>query len=446
MVLLVLSAVVSTDGALAGQAGAPDVAADASAVPDLRPPLAPPPGIEVASADEASSQTIGEGPILTWTKVELDEGPPRPPGSRPVNRTTTPLAWLGDRFVRVDEDTRTVSTSTDGVSWDTRGPGDPDPGYDELMLMDAVASWQDIVVGWDPEAPGPGTVRIVRAPDGPVATSDFEGQVGAVGIGPAGIVVRTHSALDFDAFVTSLLGSGWVEHMVSFAFEDGILRITTDDDRALEVVWAEHGLEPGDVADRGFGWYSADGEEWTPIPDFPANVDDVVGVSDGFIVRGYEGRCDGCGESADPWGMWHSPDGLTWRPIGPATEGDLLPWMGAVLVSDGTGFFDVWTSEGVRALPMAAEMPARSTNPASIGVGPLGLVSLRYGDRKILYSPDGVEWSIVPMPEAMAEDGGGRRAASVAVGERSVLVLSWSRDEIPVPSLWLGSAEPRVDT
>ena len=250
--------------------------------------------------------------------------------------------------------------------------------------MGAFASWQDDAVGWNPEGSGPGMVRIVRAPDGPVATSDFEGQVGAVGIGPTGIVVRTHSALDFDAFVTSLLGSGWVEHMVSFAYQDGVLRITTDDDRDLEVVWAEHGLEPGDVADRGFGWYSPDGEEWSPIPDFPANVDDVVGVSDGFIARGFEGRCDGCGETADPWGMWHSSDGLTWRQIGPATEGDLLPWMGAVLVSDGTGCFDVWTSEGVRALPMALEMPARSTNPASIGVGPLGLVSLRYGDRRIV--------------------------------------------------------------
>lgn len=370
-----------------------------------------------------STPSSGQGSALRWTEVVVDEGlmealavePPR-------RRALTRVAWLGDRFVLVDEDTRTVSTSTDGLGWVAQGAADPDRGYDEIMRMGAFASWQDDAVGWNPEGSGPGMVRFVGAPDGPVATSDFEGQVGAVGIGPTGIVVRTHSALDFDAFVTSLLGSGWVEHMVTFAFQDGVLRITTDDDRDLEIVWAEHGLEPGDVADRGFGWYSPDGEKWTPIPDFPGNVDDVVGVSDGFIARGYEGRCDGCGETADPWGMWHSPDGLTWRHIGPASEGDLLPWMGAVLVSDGTGRFDVWTSEGVRTLPMALEMPARSTNPASIGVGPLGLISLRYGDRKALYSPDGVEWSVVPMPEGMAEDGGGGGPRA----SPSAKVRSWS--------------------
>ena len=294
----------------------------------------------------------------------------------------------------------------------------------------------------EPRGSGPGTVRVARSPNEPVSQSDFEGQVGAVGIGPEGIVVQVHSALDFDAYITSLLGKGWVEHMVSFGFEEGILRITTDEDRALEIVWADHGHEPGDVADRGFGWYSPDGDRWTPIPDFPANVGDIVGVSDGFIARGGETRCDGCADAAVPWGMWHSPDGLTWHQIGPATDGTLVPWMGDALVTDGSARFDVWTAEGARALPMVTGLPARSMDPATIAAGPLGLVSLTIEDRKILYSPDGVEWTIVPMPDDMAEDSGGRRASTIAVGEHSILALLWSRDEVPVPSLWLGRVEP----
>ncbi len=65
-------------------------------------------------------------------------------------------------------------------------------------------------------------------------------------------------------------------------------------------------------------------------------------------------------------------------------------------------------------------------------------------NQEILVTRDGIDWDIQPMPAEMAADGVGRRRATVAVGERSVLVLMWAgaltADQ--VPSLWLGTPEP----
>ncbi len=203
------------------------------------------------------------------------------------------------------------------------------------------------------------------------------------------------------------------------------------------------------MPDRGFGWYSPDGDQWTPIPDFPANVSDIVGVPDGFIARGFDGRCDGCAD-ADPYAMWHSPDGLTWRKIGPATDGSVLPWGQDVLVVDGTGHFDVWTAEGSYVLPMAAELPAGWTG--EFGSGPLGLVSVHSaddsvasGNDKVLFTPNGVDWTIQPMSAEMGAAAGPGRTPStnVAVGKDSVVVLLWrGRLESAVPSLWVGTTAP----
>jgi len=215
-------------------------------------------------------------------------------------------------------------------------------------------------------------------------------------------------------------------------------------------VWADYGFEPGDVADRGFGWYSPDGDHWAPIPDFPENVSDVVGVSDGFIARGYGARCDGCADTADLSGMLHSPDGLTWRSIDPAaedwTDGTMLPWGQGVLVIDRTGRFDVWTAEGNSELPMAAELPAGWTaSNVAFGSGSLGLVSVNIDAHEVLFTRNGVEWGIQAMSAEMAAAAGMSRYHSpdVAVGKDSVVVLLWAgRQESAMPSLWVGTLEP----
>ena len=74
-------------------------------------------------------------------------------------------------------------------------------------------------------------------------------------------------------------------------------RLKRSNGPGLKVVWADEGLEPGDFQDRGFGWYSADGEHWTAMapnvdPAYDAGttptggLGKVVGVPDGFIATG----------------------------------------------------------------------------------------------------------------------------------------------------------------
>ncbi len=269
-------------------------------------------------------------PDATWTKVALDGG-------------LRKVAWLGDRFVLLD-DSGAVSTSTDGATWHALQPGDPDPGYAEL-LKDEMVVWQDHVVGWSnpggsgniagqPPTTARDVLRIIRPPAEPTVTTPFKGRIQSIGIGPKGIVAQVHSHLDWDAWVASKLGDDWVSRYKEVSFKDGILEITMKRGRGLKVVWADQGFELGDFQDAGFGWYSPDGEQWTPMPvptwsrdqdsglGFVTGFGDVVGVSDGFIARGVnpEDTCPipaGCGD------MWHSSDGLTWRNLGAPARGSV---------------------------------------------------------------------------------------------------------------------------
>jgi hypothetical protein len=150
--------------------------------------------------------------------------------------------------------------------------------------------------------------------------------------------------------------------------------------------------------------------------------------------------------------MWHSPDGLSWSRIGPApTEGSVLPWGKGVLVTDGIGSFDVWTAVGTSELPMADELPpgwtASNVSFGSVAsaTGPLGLVSVNVDDHEVLFTRNGVDWSIKPMSQEMAAAAGlnrTRHSWSVAVGKDSVTVLLWAGGpESPMPSLWVGTLE-----
>ena len=94
------------------------------------------------STAEATPPAVGQNLKLTWTKLSLAQRSPR-------------IAWLVDRFVQVDDESRVVQTSTDGFSWHVLQPGDPDPGYLDLMTEvrnAGLVTWgDDIVRWWNPE-------------------------------------------------------------------------------------------------------------------------------------------------------------------------------------------------------------------------------------------------------------------------------------------------------
>jgi hypothetical protein len=244
----------------------------------------------------------------------------------------------------------------------------------------------------------------------------------------------------------------------SVTFQNGVLQIKLDNRPGLKVVWADEGFELGDYQGAGFEWYSPDGKQWTAVPAvdpttsesgaaFPSGFGDVVGVSDGFIARAATWN-DSCPNGCDV--MWHSPDGLTWRKLGQLasspSDTSLLPWMGGALVTDGAMRFDLWTSQGHSELPMATELPTSSEHSGGIvNVGPFGLVSILPGDKQVIFTRDGVDRKVQPIPDAMAAFSGiNRHGPSVHVGDRSVLFSSWTEiaDQVWVPSLWVGSIEP----
>ena len=421
----------------------PSLAVDATASPEVT--TAPTP-----SAPASPSPTPGLD--LTWTRIPLDEQEPH-------------LAWLGDRFVLADANSGSVRTSTDGETWQPVQPGDAAQGYVDLATGPS-ASWQSDVVGWLNPEDGPDTtaplpsnprhvVTVVHPPAGPISTTPFKGPIESMGIGPRGIVAEVHSALDFDHWVTKKLGlrtnNDWTMHVKSVTFRSGVLEIKLTNRPGLKVVWADQGFEPGDFGDSGFAWYSADGEHWTELPPrgtsefgtgsaLPTGAfGQVVGVSDGFIASGALSNGDCCD------GMWYSADGLTWRFIGAASGGRLVPWMGGALVTDGDASFDVWTSGGSSKLPVAADLPHTQL---PVAVGPLGIVSVSMEDHKVFVSRDGVNFGLSPIPAQMADAFKGRlwggHAPTVAVGDRTVLDLEWSDDgnHPATPSLWLGTFGP----
>ncbi len=434
-------------------------------LPTVVPPVPEPSVVAVATASPGALTTPTPSaaaspsppPLsldLTWTRLPLDGEAPR-------------LAWIGDRFVLADAKSGTVRTSVDGKDWQALQPGDAAQNYVDL-LRGSFASWQDAAVGWwNPEdRDGPETagtppitardvVQIVRPPAAPSSTTPFKGRIESIGIGPNGLVAHVHSDLDWDAWVTKKLGlrtnNDWTCCVREVTFENGVLEIKLSNGPGLKVVWADEGLEPGDYQDRGFGWYSPDGEHWTAMaPNADPGHDSgsslptggfgkLAGVSDGFIATGAspDGACPDPDGSCT--GMWHSSDGLTWRLLGaaPFDPQELLSWKGGVLATDGGGHVESWTSGGSADLPIAAQVHG------TVATGPLGLVSI--GDGQVLVSRDGIDYKVSSIPGQMADPtNGGGGSTVVAVGDRTVLVLESARtgEFTMTRSLWLGTFEP----
>ena len=405
----------------------------------LRTEDAPPPPPPAPAA-----RTLGQGPMLQWTRVDVI--PPPGVGS---DQGATRIAWIGDRFVLVDEDSGTVAVSTDGSTWTTVGEGEPHRDYFEVMASeDPIASWGDDVVSWSPTAPGSG-VRIRRSPDA-TFVAEFEGTVDAVGIGPVGIIVSAHIEFDQGAFIESVLGPTWSFDNVGFmGLQDGILQLGSHDGRTASIDLADHGIDEAQFENRGGGWHSLDGRQWTPIPEFPGRVTSIVGTADGFVALG---------EIDTGARMFHSPDGFAWQRMAIATGGFdrqminpvLLRWRDSALETDGTFIFQSWTRTGRRVLPMTADVRDRE-NPlvdaSGIGAGPLGIICIDVAADEILYSPDGIEWRVQPMSGEMAQAGTlirGPRDPDVAVGTDAAVALLWENisDNVARPSLWVGTPAP----
>ena len=80
----------------------------------------------------------------------------------------------------------------------------------------------------------------------------------------------------------------WTCCVKDVTFQNGVLQIKLNNRPGLRSTGADEGFLPGDYLYGGFGWYSPDGVQWTPIPGYgtDAILNQVIGVSDGFIAQG----------------------------------------------------------------------------------------------------------------------------------------------------------------
>ena len=451
--LLAAAALLLVGGALAAGSGI-------LRLPSVVPPAPAPSFAVLVTASPQATPTPTPTPLsldVTWTQLPIGEqfAPWNGPSFSPR------LAWIGDRFVLADVESGAVMTSTDGQDWQAVQAHEAAQS-DVDLLRGSFASWQDSAVGWwnpqeheggdiagEPPITARDNVQVVLPPAAPSSTTPFKGRIESIGIGPRGMVAQVHSDLDWDDWVRRKLGARtnneWVRHVKSVDFENGVLRIKMDNGPGLKVVWADEGLEPGDYQDRGFGWFSPDGEHWTEMAPKESEQSalptgafgQVVGVSDGFIATGAypDGAC------ADPngscTGMWYSPDGLTWRLLKTVNDVRVAPWNGGVLAIDGAGRIDFWTSGGPTELQVAAQPDG------TVAAGPLGIMSI--GDGKVVVSRDGNDSKISSIPAQMADPAnGGGGSTVIAVGDRTVVVLERARvGEFEwTNSLWLGTFGP----
>lgn len=330
---------------------------------------------------------------LSWERLSLDEMDP------PGESGFTSLIGAGDRFVYIDQATRTLSESFDGLNWATQ-PLDLDTGQ---WGMEFVALGDTVLgsdcVGWVGPEDGsitslPGCVTLF---DGTTHNVNVDAHITASAVSPAGIVLvgwplhddSGSAYLEEDDLIWNVTGYDITE-VGAMEYADGVLTVETP-----------AGLQEYRLADLGYAywdenrtqaaWYTTDGVDWTPIPDFPQGVEwKIVGTGQGFLAV-----------SDDRDGTlfaYHSDDGRHWEKLGdqlPFRSIDsVVAWEDAALIQDGN---DLWLMEGdgIHAISQTFEPTP------FVAAGGAGIVAV--ANDSILYSTNGEGWLDV-MPTEMSQD------------------------------------------
>lgn len=379
-------------------------------VEDITPDPSPPTTV-LPDAAEPSATITG----ISWKQVT-------PNGIDPIADVVPGLFSTGDRFVYVHGSTGAISTSFDGLTWTKQVIADLPPDASNFV------GWKDTMVWWgcefgiDPSPdsePDQGCVSIVE-PSGTVVIEVFESSVTAVGVGPAGVVISVanhfdESGLQYeheDEIVESLTGQDITAYAV-VDINDGVLHLESNDGQVSDYVLADEGYTSDPPA--ASGWFSTNGEEWTPIAGFPDDDElQLIGTDDGFV-----------GVSATS--VWHSANGQDWRELGqtPGNPSTLSRWNDGAIV---TGTESIWylSAFGID------EMTLSTTGLGLSASGDVGLVIIDTGAggeaqelNQILYSPNGQEWASTDLPAEMRgiELTGGWFSSMAVATDQGVLLL-----------------------
>lgn len=343
-----------------------------------------------AEAVEPSAPITG----MTWQQITPDG----------INPTTSGMGALvsgGDRFLYVESSGQVVSTSFDGINWTRQLV---QGSFDRLTTF---LGWQDTIVGFGCGGasssggglitPVAGCVSVIHS-DGTVARQSFDGDINGAGIGPSGMVVIITNHYDEDGLqyaaedelAWNLTGRD-INELEAFELSDGVLHVEYAD-QVADYVLSDHGYS--DIQSQvASGWFSQHGEQWIPIPDFPAGDGwDLVGTEDGFVATSDSG-------------VWHSSNGMDWRELGQsAGDGSTLSrWSdGAIVV----GTESVWYVSGLgiveTPLTTTGLEPFISTSD-NVGLVVIDIEGETMDLNQIRYSPNGQAWTNTNVPPEMRD-------------------------------------------
>jgi hypothetical protein len=409
-------------------------------IPETAPPATPAP-----EAVEPGAPITG----ITWQQIA--------PTGLDVNNDYATLLSDGHRYVYIDGNAFAVSV--DGINWTTQ------PIQGSLDRPNALAGWQNTILaygcgGWvgsegSPITARPGCVSVINA-EGAVISQSFDAHINAAGIGPHGIVAivtnrSDESGLEYFKYdhMWDLIGRE-PDDLTFDEISDGVLHIETTGGEVIDYVLSEYGYTDSEPQ-AASAWYSEDGKEWTPIPDFPGVTShesfhwpnglqwNLVATEDGFVAT--SNNQDGTDI------VWHSPDGLDWRELGrlPGDIGFLGPWKeGAVLVkAEGVWYLSEAGIEETVLTPADGEAPLAISASGKIGIVVVDAWHATADLNQIVYSSDGRTWINTDLPPQMRDDLSNlgwpmfQKPIEAAATDSGVLLrLSASGDILDPASVW----------
>jgi hypothetical protein len=270
---------------------------------------------------------------------------------------------VGSDYESEDAINAVTYTSTDGVSWQ-RGD-DPDLAGQSAFLIGAagtnVVAFADSGavfkssdgLSWDPVL----DASAVEVGDGLLDVAGYNGSLWAFSTAPGATeeesgpldVWRTDDGISWTRLGTVPDSLGALDARTAVGPKGLVL--VADIDNADSFAW--------------HGWQSADGANWQPATNTPAEITDVLSDETGFIAVGYYNLAGGCAvdETENVGVTWTSVDGLTWRQMSQegwvGREVDVLGLIGRTLVGVGIDWNLLYAEEGGNSgLVWTADLPA----------------------------------------------------------------------------------------
>ena len=347
-----------------------------------------------------SDEVVGDGPVIAWTHVEA------PPGG---------YIQFSDGATFYTFDGATLMASTDGIEWEktltqstvcARLCGSPIAARDGFVLLagggGAIRSEKPRSFTPLPVEVGLSTVEEFRTPGDPIEMFQLPppenggtGWLMGSAVGPKGAVVAYVTVLAGEDFAFRYLG---IDDLASNQIAGGVFYATRQDGSTESIRLSDLGLTEEDVDNEITQlWHSPPNGAWELAATLDRSEVWPVATAEGFYAF------------TSPETLF-STDGREWVTLdGPGSSCCGLSaqsrhaWQDGVLVHNTDGLLHI-TREDVRPLTMMETIgnAFHFDHWVETSVSGMGILAVDREHLLVLYSPDGIEWSVSPLPTEMS--------------------------------------------